>query len=877
MLCLEEQVHQTDPANPKRSEQPLPSSSAVVWIDTLPAYSVAQSQAPGHDILVLQEQGQLTSFSERLVEELWSSKLSNLVHAAEEPTSSSTNDFHVRHAELVELDAARQGLLKGREDVLATLSIPGVVPEPHTQSELLVVITGDDSDTKASYAGSKVHIFALRSRTSSHSTGQRAQPQHLLTWDLPASTHTAPNAGHLTSSYSLNPASGILYQLDNGTIIAYDLSGVSPRIATDLDTAEQSAHSIVSLSSSFLLASSLQNYTIYDTKYGSIQATVPIYQPSSTETSSKKRKMITESKSKPSSAHLIDYFGKFGIAAALSGQNLIAIQVGGRGSNSKRRKMAEPLLIDTIGKAVVSSLEPKRFSKLDLPAILGKGLADNATNPKQHQKLSKDTIVTLDKLLADDDIRQFEIAFAAEVKVNTNMDHVGRERERLHAKNGEPELEWIFPADKKLPLFREKALYALSRVFSWATIPSVDSTSGEAQRGSPVISINVLPPNLFQWLTITGQLTADLIQQALQASSPSEHSVSRGDLVLALANFDPSLSHLYTLLTHHPRLEVEEVVNAIRLIILSLDNSTLPQPEPVLAITNGDLSNGYAPIDPLANGDHKITNGDVHMSNGDSKSDDEESQADAIADAEMNDVEDELDRAIETLEKPIRGDSLRQAITKLDSFSSNVVTSALRQQLSHHEIVFFIHILRIELADGGWTTRYLDDGLEDGEEMDEFWDQAIGVIAKALGCAVDALGMAGWLVSSAADPMDAVDKLLDSLRAEISATLEGVHEATFLTGVLSEFVRYQTKRINAGYPAWATAPNAGKKNANKDGRVWRYEVAEDKTLPVGLKVVPKKVEKTKKSGGRPQAITKREEGIARSKMVGKYSFEQIRF
>jgi hypothetical protein len=138
--------------------------------------------------------------------------------------------------------------------------------------------------------------------------------------------------------------------------------------------------------------------------------------------------------------------------------------------------------------------------------------------------------------------------------------------------------------------------------------------------------------------------------------------------------------------------------------------------------------------------------------------------------------------------------------------------------------------------------------------------------------------MSGWLMTSAADPMDAVDKLLDSLRAEISATLEGVHEATFLTGVLGEFVRYQTKRVNAGYTPWARLPNAGKKNANKDGRVWRHEVEEDKALPVGLKVVPRKVEDTKKVGGKPrQAITKREEGIARSKMVGKYSFEQIRF
>ncbi|KAE9984909.1 hypothetical protein EG328_008107 [Venturia inaequalis] len=864
VLCLEEQVHQADPANPKRNEQTLPGTTSVVWIDTLPAYNIAQSLSANHDVLVLQEKGQLTSFSERLEEKLWTSDLGSIAFSADDSTSGPQNDFKVQHAELVDLETAKQGLLKGREDVLAALSIPGVVPELHTQSELLVVITKDA-------AGSKIHIFALRSRTSSHSTGQRAQPQHLLTWGLPAVTGSDG-----TVSYSLNAGSGILYQLDNGKILTYDLSGISPRIANSLNT-EQNVQSIVPLSSALLLASSLQNYTIYDIKYGSIQATAPISEPTQAETLSKKRR-VSGSKAKPSSAHLIGYYAKSGIAAVLSGQNLIAVQVGGRSNNSKRRRLADPLLIDSIGKAVGSSLEYQRFSKFDLPAVLGKCLKDNATNPNQHQKFSRETITTLDELVAKDDIRAFESLFAAEVKVKTNLDNISHKREKQIAKHGEDDLEWIFPTDKKLPLFREKAMYALSRVFSWNPTTNGLSSSDKVHSKTPAVTIKFLPPNLFQWLAITGQFTADLIQQALQAISPHENSVARGDVVLALANFDPSLAHLHTLLTYYPRLEIEEVVNAIKLIILSLDDATLPQPEPVISITNGDLSNGYKPINALTNGDHRLTNGDVPMTNGDESKSDEAESEDALADAAMEDVEDELERVIDTLEKPIRGDSLRQAITKLDSFSPNIITSTLREQLSHHEIVFFIHILRIELADGGWTTRYLDDGPDDNDESDEFWDRAIGVIAKALSCAVDALGMSGWLLSSAADPMDAVDKLLDSLRAEISATLEGVHEATFLTGVLSEFMRYQNKRINAGYKPFSVVPNAGRRNANKEGRVWRHEAGEDKVLPVGLKVLPKSVEGVVKIGGKMERrITKREEGIKRSKMVGVYSFEQIRF
>lgn len=861
LLSLEEQVHQADPANPKRNEQSLSGTSSVVWIDTLPAYNIAPSQPAHHDVLVLQEKGQLTSFSERLDARLWTSDLGSAAFSPEDSTSDAKKDFHVQHAELVDLETAKQGLLKGREDVLAALSIPGVVPELHTRSEVLVVITKDA-------AGSKIHAFALQSRAASNSTVQRSQPQHLLTWNLPAVTDSDGTASH-----SLDAGSGILYHLHNGRIISYDLTGTSPRIANILNT-ERNVQSIVPLSSALLLATSLQNYTIHDTKYGSIQATAPVSEPTQAETSSKKRR-ISGSKTTPSSAHLIGYFGKSGIAAVLSGQNLIAVQVGGRSNNSKRRKLAEPLLIDSIGKAVGSSSDHQEFSKFDLPAVLGKCLKDNATNPNQHQKFSKETITALDELVAQGNIRAFESLFAAEVKVKTNT---SQKREKLVANHGEDDLKWIFPVDRKLPLFREKAMYALSRVFAWTPTTNGLSSSGEAHKRTPAITVKFLPPNLFQWLTVTGQLTAELIQQALQAVDPSEKSVARGDVVLALASFDSSLAHLHTLLTYCPRLEIEEVANAIKLIILSLDDATLPQPEPIMCTTNGDLSNGYKPIDTFINGDHQLTNGDVSMENGDDLKPDEEESEDALAEAAMEDVEDELDRAIDTLEKPIRGDSLRQAITKLDSFAPNIITSTLRQQLSHHEIVFFIHILRIELADGGWTTRYLDDGPDDLDELDEFWDRAIGVIAKALSCAVDALGMAGWLLSSAVDPMDAVDKLLDSLRAEISATLEGVHEATFLTGVLSEFLRYQNKRVNAGYKPFAGVPNAGRRKANKKGRVWRHQRGENKMLPIGLKIVPKSVEGSVKMGGKMERkITKREEGIKRSKMAGVYSFEQIRF
>jgi hypothetical protein len=231
---------------------------------------------------------------------------------------------------------------------------------------------------------------------------------------------------------------------------------------------------------------------------------------------------------------------------------------------------------------------------------------------------------------------------------------------------------------------------------------------------------------------------------------------------------------------------------------------------------------------------------------------------------------DEVDYALSTLETglPIRTESMRLALSYLSNFPKSSVTASLRSILTQHELISLIHILRIQLADGGWTSRYVDAGPEQ-LDSDEPSSRAISVICNLLGCTVDAIGIGGWLMSTASDPLDAVDELLASLRGEIATALEGVHEATFMSGLLGEFMRYGWIREQA-------EPVSDIINGAKFRKVQGEEKVDDKVLPMGFKVEKKPDNMRVRSGGEVVKRSKRDIAREINMAVGKYSFEEIR-
>jgi hypothetical protein len=267
-------------------------------------------------------------------------------------------------------------------------------------------------------------------------------------------------------------------------------------------------------------------------------------------------------------------------------------------------------------------------------------------------------------------------------------------------------------------------------------------------------------------------------------------------------------------------------VQTTKVIVQSLDSALLPASK------------------TLANGDQEMVNSHV------------ESDLDHETDAAMVD----LDFAFSTLEHglPVRGEILQLAFVQINAFPAPQIVSTLRELLTEHELIFLIHILRIELADGGWTSRYMKAEPTEGEEAPS--DYALNIIIRLLSCTVDAIGIGGWLSSSTNDPGDALDNLLASLRAETSAALEGIHEATFLRGLLAEFLRYSAKLDYS----------RNLMNNKSIETVHRGETA----LPLGMKVEGAEIKRKKDDG---TFLSDRElAGKISRYTVGKYSFERIR-
>lgn len=112
---------------------------------------------------------------------------------------------------------------------------------------------------------------------------------------------------------------------------------------------------------------------------------------------------------------------------------------------------------------------------------------------------------------------------------------------------------------------------------------------------------------------------------------------------------------------------------------------------------------------------------------------------------------------------------------------------ALKKELSIAQLRLIIDALRLDIARNGWLSPY-DDSLE-AAEPDLSDSNQLCHIAHLLNCAVDSIGIGGWiLAASMNDDMNETADTLAYMRAEISAALEGIEEATYLKGVLGEIL-----------------------------------------------------------------------------------------
>lgn len=833
LVCFSEEA-QKDPSaalssdNQSKSTYPLDySKSEVLDISVVVVDSGSEDIGSALDVCLVYRDGHVECISGDLSVRRWQAEKELVVGARDGPLSGQ--DHGVEFAVMTDSEAARKGLLKGREDALAALDNDSLYTSASGKAISLLVLA-TSSSTKNHKNSRRLHVFALRPRSKDSISSTRQGLQHMLSYDLPHIVNETKQT--IGAEYLLQSSNGKLHQRVNGSIVTYDLTGTLPRVMSQLDSRQTGYLSFTRVGPSSLMAIENGCCGIYDIKYSSIQAFIPL--PTSIASIGEKRKH-DETGSDTSSLHFVSFFSEIGLAVALSRNALVGLQVAGDASTRKKARTQATLLVNSLGKGI--------------------------GNKAQQTKAFTEWRAKVDELVDNSTVREFEDFLAKELGIkhapkpekaltDSSADGVKEDKQETDA---ESLPEWDFSNLDGLlqKTDRRKALYCLSKIFSRTT--SEVSTAESAQSTCP-ITIAYFPPNVFTWLAVTGYVSASMIQRALRENSNASLSllnVVPGDVMKAINEFDPEMRLMSEFLNWPVYIEIREIVGGLKSLIQSLDSP------PPAAITKA-ITVGGSPDDATAPGD------DNEMA----------------IEEDFREAEEDLDYALRALDSglAVRSSALRTVFTRLHSFPASTIVSTLRSTLTQHELVFFIQILRIELADGGWTSRYVDAEVQRLADAGTPSDRSIAIISNMLNCAIDAIGTSGWLVGLSSDAEIAADEMLATLRAETSAALEGCHEAESLGTFLRDFERFSNLvRVAERDVLWF---KKGKKAGKVDPiRHPGFEVvpkAEDSVLPLGLKV-QNNVEKTRVTkGGEVKAKSKSAIGKEISMGVGKYSLERIR-
>lgn len=885
------------------------ASAPAYFMDTLPHVGSNSSTHHGHDVIVVHQDGEVLFMDEKLDNELWRKTIADVASQASSPGTKENFEY----ATIVDVEAVRQGLLQGRSDIFALFGVDEAEQLATLRSSKILVLISSCTPEELGDPFHRIHILTIQQRSADGLTSNAAPVRHLLSWDLPTTRiDTNMQTPECRTQYSLHASAGVLHLLDRGAIITYDLTGIVPKFQSTLNTSEDPCAGFLRISPNVLLAISANTCGIYGIRYNSTQDVQPFGIESLTPSKSKKRKRLSE--------HLLDsftfttFFRDSETAVGISANELVALQLKSAREPGKRPKMDGVQLIDAIGRGTRRAAQHRAYPANPLlPAFLKATSNQSSATANEHwERISQE----LDTFASQGDVAGFEKVFAIllgiplspndtdtneiDRKVSVNGKPNGTKVNGFHPASGEDGESdiiqhredqhrevppWAFPPhvyNLHGQTYRTQALFALGKIFAWTSNVAHDDESGLE---TSFIDIRFFPPNVFKWLVLTRYLTADLVAQALRAASTTPaplRNITTASLVSAIVRHDPELHNLHTILTQPSRLDVEIIIQAIKVLIQSLVKTPLAQ-----------ISQRLLPAPPEDDMEPtKLDRALVSYEN-----DDIDSHL-ALASADLDYAETALEGGL-----LVRAQALRHALLKLHAFPKPMVTRMLRNELSSHELTFFIQMLRIELQDGGWIRRYIDAdpvGQDaDGGETEVAYgptDSAMAIVAELLSCAIDAMGLGGWLYAGAAaeasadaDLEDDPNELLRLLRLEISAALEGILETNFIRGFLNEELRYAERVKQANPQPHFIGTN---KHAKQRGERTRpVTVVDDGTvgldaeaaamlktaLPLGLRAENARVDKTKVvSGGEIRTKSRRQMGMEISKRVGRYTFERIR-
>ena len=751
----------------------------------------------------------------------------------------------VQAAFLLGFDEARKSLFRKRQDIIAMI-LGDRLSASSENSSVLMVVTHPGQTKTIVPKDARVHIYSVPTNVSDgFALSDTQRLRELMTVSLP--NFRGRELIDSTNVHWSASSTGELCLSFHAGFINYDLSQYSPAISSHLLLDTQHFSSLLRLSPRAVITANESSVAVYNTHYQSIQAEISVKDALAAAESA-------DSTSAP--FEFVSYYSKLAVAVAARDFQLFAFDLESvRGRDPSHRKPRGNLLIDAIGKGVSSESNAQRPALDEDPLPFLKPLGHTSKEDAEQWVEIK-----------------AELDAAVQAKDSAKFDNIVRTR--FGKPQGEDGKAKKFSTLKEF-VDIERIYYLLSTIFSVETV-------GQGPTAQTKLVVSFWPTETVQWLIGTGRFTLSNIQGALRKAAlprvlPPLH---RAALIHALAEHRKGSTKGFLLLLRSPlHLDAVELVTALGIILDIARSHANESDEVPKTLTETPHKQSDEPATEVPRDTNNAT---------------------TIAEKPTQEPGSAVTNALA---------ALNLTLTRLHSQPTDQVTTAIRSSLSNSDTLSIINHLRHALATGGYTSRYTETlpPIFAGSRIPRL---PLPAIVDVLNACIDAVGPSGWISAAGfASGQGSEATLIADLKSEISAVLAGVEEATYMKGILREFIRccesaakMNKSRSNNNDDNAVAVGDAGRqrgikrKERHNGAEIEIYETSYDEAsggfhdtrmLPLSLRLMaagtsgseggasdePDKMKLL--PNGEVKVRSAREVSYLKRKAVGKYSFERI--
>lgn len=504
------------------------SHQDVVYLQDL---STSRKRSEGGLIAVYAD-GYVRCFSSDLKEEKWEFS----------PPSVDTGkkDCRVVYAASTTLAMAKKALLKNRMDVV----LPESTPEDNTPEGTILFTVSRREFT-----------FETRVFTIPAINDDTKKPRELLVLNLPGSSSEKSDASG-SSVFSVHFPTATLHFLSTEKLTTYSLTSTIPSISSSLRLTSSSPEdpavsSLLRVSPSTVLVATNEHVSLYDTKFTSLQARVPIQLASTTTSTPTVSRSSTPASTTGGKVQggvfLAAYLSELDLAIGYSQNGIVAIQIS-RGSKEEGRKSG--LLIDSLCRGVDGLEIPTVDSNRARKATGGVAINEILNKLSFEKGRLTAAMKKLQEARREEDLDKFESVFAEYARIRRTVPQAPAAGEDTAMTNGDTAT--LETSTNTLPEFVENPGHkTLPHKFVTAVLAHIFTPTTSAD-GDATLTVSFYPPNVIKYLAESGNLSSMLLPRNTTST-----------LVSSLTTYDSSLRTLEWALSTITALSAPEVVSAV--------------------------------------------------------------------------------------------------------------------------------------------------------------------------------------------------------------------------------------------------------------------------------------------------------------------------